>query len=85
MSQKLHIQNYQNFRRMFTVTTAQSFSDTNAVCYVFPVLWMTHRGAEPTAKYDVYDCLVLIVFVSKILSKRDVSSCEIVCCISLPR
>jgi len=40
ISQERHVKTSQNFLWMLPVTVAQSFADDNALCYVFPVLWM---------------------------------------------
>jgi len=40
ISQERHVKISQNFLWMLPVTVAQSFADDNALCCVFPVLWM---------------------------------------------
>ena len=40
MSHKLHIQTSPNFLYVLAVAVAWSPSDDNAICWVFPVLWM---------------------------------------------
>jgi len=41
ISQKSHVQTSRNFVYMLPVAVARSFFDDNAICYVFPALWIT--------------------------------------------
>ena len=41
VSQKPHVETSRNFLYVLTVAMTRSSSDDNAICYVFPLLWMT--------------------------------------------